>query len=485
MKMSPTSSIIDTLWRREFVRKIILTPSEKHKYMTIKAIVSKKKSVNRAAVELDLTARHVRRLKNNYLKDGKVIFQHGNHKRHTRRKFTTVDKNKIINLYHKKYFGFNITHFVEFLNEYEGISISYSSVKKIFNERNIVTPKTQKRTMRQIKKKLEGKVATSSTVSKRDLLTLQNIGEVEPLKAHPSRSRKKYFGELLQMDASEDYWFGTNKYHLHIAIDDSTGRIVGAYFDVQETLNGYYQVLSQVLYTYGIPYKILTDNRTVFEYKRKAHPITTSDTLTNFGYACQNLGIELSTTSIPQAKGRVERLFETLQSRLINELRLTGIDNKEDANRYLIDTFVKKYNDQFGLPIKDNTNIFESQLSNHEIEMNLIRMEDRVINKGHSIKFETCLWSLFDDHKQVMLAPGTTVSVIKTYTNKYYATVKDSVYELEKIPEHEKESPSIDYIVKTTVKRKRTIPAINHPWRQYNRKKYEHNNQLKYAIAHG
>ncbi len=75
------------------------------------------------------------------------------------------------------------------------------------------------------------------------------------------------------MDASEHLWFGDKKTQLHIAVDDSTGAIVGAYFDLQETLNGYYNVLSQILKNHGIPYMFFTDRRTVFEYKKKNPPL--------------------------------------------------------------------------------------------------------------------------------------------------------------------------------------------------------------------
>lgn len=87
--------------------------------------------------------------------------------------------------------------------------------------------------------------------------------------AHSRRPRCAYFGEMLQMDASLHLWFGDCKSQLHVAIDDCTGRIVGAYFDHQETLNGYYHVLLQFLTGYGIPHMLYTDNRTVFEYKNK------------------------------------------------------------------------------------------------------------------------------------------------------------------------------------------------------------------------
>lgn len=121
---------------------------------------------------------------------------------------------------------------------------------------------------------------------------------------------------MVQMDASEFLWFGNEKTHLHIAVDDSTGTLAGAWFDTQETLNGYYHILSQILTDYGIHYQFFTDNRTVFEYNRKGETSVEKDTFTQFGYACKQLGIDIRTSSVPQAKGRVERMNATLQSRL-------------------------------------------------------------------------------------------------------------------------------------------------------------------------
>ena len=151
------------------------------------------------------------------------------------------------------------------------------------------------------------------------------------------------------MDASQHIWFGDTKTHLHIAIDDATGLIVGAYFDKQETLNGYYNVLHQILVNYGVPYQFFTDRRTVFEYKKKHETSVDKDTFTQFGYACKQLGIDIRTSSVPQAKGRVERAFGTLQSRLTVELRLNSISSIEEANEFL-DHYVKKFNKRFALP---------------------------------------------------------------------------------------------------------------------------------------
>ena len=167
------------------------------------------------------------------------------------------------------------------------------------------------------------------------------------------------------MDASEHLWFGTTKAHLHAAIDDATGKVVGAYFDTQETLNGYYHVLYQVLISEGIPYAIQTDRRTIFTYKKDIS-IEKEDTYTNFGYACQTLGIELSSTSVSQHQGRIERLFQTLQSRLIAEMRLESITTIEQANHFL-SSYIIKHNQQFSLHINSNKSVFETQPAKDKI----------------------------------------------------------------------------------------------------------------------
>lgn len=170
--------------------------------------------------------------------------------------------------------------------------------------------------------------------------------------------RSKYFGEKFQMDASEFLWFGNKKTTLHRAIDDCSGKIY-LYFDYQGTLKGYYNLLNSILITDGIPYSILTDNRTVFYYSAKKDAELAKDTYTQFGYACKKLGIDLQTTSIPQKKGRIERLWNTLQCRLPVELRIVGINSIEDVNVFLLD-FCKRFNKQFALPINNTKNVFEN-----------------------------------------------------------------------------------------------------------------------------
>lgn len=188
------------------------------------------------------------------------------------------------------------------LAKYEDINISRSAVNSILMGENILSPMAQRKTKKKVRRLLREQKKKATTKKKITKISEKLIAIED---AHPSRPRCAYTGEMVQMDASEHVWFGNNKTHLHAAVDDATGAIIGAYFDHQETLNGYYNVLEQILKTRGIPYMFFTDRRTVFEYKKKKSPSVEEDTFTQFGYACKQLGIEIKTSSVPEAKGRV------------------------------------------------------------------------------------------------------------------------------------------------------------------------------------
>lgn len=172
-----------------------------------------------------------------------------------------------------------------------------------------MSPKARKKTKREYaKQRLLKEKKINNTMSNEEIETIVNH-EIALEDSHPRGEKSKYFGEVIEQDGSIHNWFGDKKSCLHLAIDKATSTIVGAYFDKQETLNGYYNVLYQILTNYGIPYKFLTDNRTVFNYMSLNPDKRTSDkdVLTQYGYACKQLGIDLQTTSVSQAKGLIER----------------------------------------------------------------------------------------------------------------------------------------------------------------------------------
>lgn len=444
--------------------KVELRMNENQKYEIIKKLVESNGNKKTAALKIGCTQRTINRLIQGYNTQGKAFFIHGNRGKKPAHSISNDTKSTVVGLFSSKYPDANFAHFTEILAEFEGIMISPSTVKNILIEQDILSPKAHKATKRALRKKLE--LQKQKAVTKNEAAKLQHkIIELED--SHPRRPRSSYFGEMLQMDASVHPWFGGIKTQLHAAIDDASGRIVGAYFDHQETLSGYYNVFYQVLTNYGIPYMFYTDRRTVFEYKQKKAPSLEKDTFTQFSYACHQLGVDIKVTSVPQAKGRVERLFQTLQSRLPIDLRNAGVTTIEQANEFL-NSYIKKFNDKFALPVDNIKSVFETQPSDEKINLTLAVLADRKIDTGHSIKFENQYFRPIDDRGlPVYYHKGTSAIVIKAFDGKVFASVNDHVYELDVIPTHEFKSKNFDFSNElSAIPVKRKIPSMIHPWRK-------------------
>lgn len=229
------------------MRKVVLTLKESEKYLTIKKLVETNGNKKRAANKLKITVRQINRLIAGYKEFGKVFFVHGNRGRKPAHALSDDDKNQIEDLYNTKYFDCTYTQFSEFLAERENIFVSVDEVRCILKEKYILSPRSHKVTRKNIKKLLLQQKAQAT--SKKEIAKVQaNIVAVED--AHPRQPRCIYFGEEVQIDASEHLWFGNQKSQLHAAIDDSTGQVLAAYFDKQETLNGYYNIFYQILTKY-------------------------------------------------------------------------------------------------------------------------------------------------------------------------------------------------------------------------------------------
>ena len=295
-----------------------------------------------------------------------------------------------------------------------------------------------------------------------------SIALIDEKDAHPRRPRSKYVGEMIQMDASSFHWIDKELWHLHVAIDDADGKIVGAYFDYQETLKGYYNVLHQILTNHGIPALFYTDKRTVFEYKRKDRAFDDEDTFTQFSYACHNLGIDIKTTSVPQAKGRVERLNQTLQSRLPVELKYARITNIEDANKFL-NSYIKKFNDQFALQLNTTKSVYEKQPDIEKINHTLAVLSPRKIDAAHCIRFKNRYYlPTSNEGAKRYFNNKTDCIVIEAFDGSLYVNVLDTLYLMEEVPEHERFSKEFDDEPDTKEKevKKKYIPLMSHPWKR-------------------
>lgn len=448
----------------DIIREVDLTMDGQRKYEVIKKLVDENGNKDRAAMTLNITRRHINRLIRAYLKRGKAAFVHGNTGRKPATTVPDDTRAAIVELYHTKYYDANFTHFSELLASRENICVSVGTVASILEAEYILSPKVTKAKKKRIAKELRQMQVAAKTKKEKDSIQ-KNIVAVED--AHTRRPRCAYFGELEQMDATPYEWVPGQVWHLHLAVDDATGRITGAWFDTQETLNGYYHVFCQILTTYGIPYRFFTDRRTVFTYKKKNSPSLDEDTYTQFAYACKQLGVELESSSVPQAKGRVERLNQTLQSRLPVELRLAGITTIDAANEFL-NSYIKEFNEKFALPLHGIKSVFEVQPQIEKINLILAVLCERTVDTGHCLRHSNKYYRMIDSRgNQVHYRKGTKVMFIQAFDGSQYCCVNDKdIYALEEIPEHETKSKDLDIDYTPPKPKKPRIPPMNHPWRR-------------------
>ena len=466
------------------MRKVELKMNEQEKYEVIKELVDHNGNKNRACKKLNLSRRQIDRLIIIYKEKGKSGFVHGNR---LKKPINTIDKSiseDIILLYKTKYQEWNFNHFKEFLEKEENIKVSYDFIYKTLSKEGILSPLANKRTKREFaKQKLLKEKKINLAMSNEQI---ENIisHEIQLEDSHPRGEKPKYFGEIIEMDGSIHLWFGDKKVCLHLAIDKATSTIVGAWFDKQEALNGYYHVFYQILMKYGIPYKFKTDNRTVFNYTSTNPDKRTSekDVLTQFGYACKQLGVEIETTSVSQAKGLIERTNGTFQRRLVNELKLYGITTIEKANEYLLNTFVPNFNKRFAMDYKKFESVFETSPSEEKINYTLAILTPRKIDNGNSIKYYGKYYQPYINNELKCFIPKTECLVIKAYDGQLLVTIDEKVYELRELSRNERFSKEFEEVPVLKV-RKVYIPPMTHPWKIESFKKQMYNSHYKHQFA--
>jgi transposase len=291
----------------------------------IQGAVEGKYTAAQVAKRLGLSARRVKQLKRTFREDGVSAVIHGNSNRHPANYTDDKLRGRILSLKKSNnYKDTNFTHFRELLAELEGIEISYTTLSRILKSGGI----TSKRSCR-----TEGR-------------------------RYKRRKRKEAFGDMLQGDGSEFDWFGSGRRcSLHGFIDDATGKITGLYFCLNECLMGYLEILRQTLLKYGIPNEFYLDKASVFFVNnKKPENWTIEEQLagrplnkTQFGViANEQLGITMTRAHTPQATGRIEKMWGTLQDRLPTMLRLWGINTMEQANGN-VEKIIEYFNSRFAV----------------------------------------------------------------------------------------------------------------------------------------
>ncbi len=448
------------------MRKVELRMNEQEKYKVIKELVEHNGNKNRASKKLGISKRQIDRLIIKYKEKGKSSFIHGNRGHIPSKALDKSISENIILLYKNKYYDFNFNHFKSFLETKENIFVSYKFIYNVLTKEGILSPKAKKRTKREFAKQKLLKEKKIDLAMNDELINTIISHEINLEDSHPRGEKPKYFGEIIEQDGSIHLWFGEKKTCLHLAIDKATSTVVGAWFDYQETLNGYYHVLYQILTKYGIPYKFFTDNRTVFNYISLNPDKRTSDkdVLTQYGYACKQLGIDLETSSVSQAKGLIERTNGTFQGRLVQELRFNNITTIEEANKYLDEVFVPNFNKEFALDYKKFPTVFEASPSDEKINYTLAILTPRKIDNGNSIKYQNKYYQPYLDNNLKCFMPKTECLVIKAFNGELLITIDEQILELKELNRNERFSK--EFNEKDEVKeRTKYIPPMTHPWK--------------------
>ena len=295
---------------------LMIRPDELKRYQLITKVFGKQINQQEAAELLDLSDRQVRRIVKRVRLEGERGVIHRLRGIPGTRRISDSIRSRALELYRERYHGFGPTLASEKLLELDHLRVSDETLRLWLAA--------------------EG---------------LWQVDKRRNLKKRAWRARKDRFGQMVQMDGSHHDWLEGRgpKLVLMGFIDDATGNIYGEFFDFEGTipamggLKGYIE-------RNGIPGQVYLDKHSTYKNNRKYKytdwPFRDEEELTQFARACRQLGIELIYAHSPQAKGRVERLFRTLQDRLVKEMRLLGIKTCKEANEFLkryIDTFSARF----------------------------------------------------------------------------------------------------------------------------------------------
>ena len=347
----------------------------------IEACIKGQCTVKQVAIALGISERRVKQIKKEVKENGVKSIQHGNRGRKPKNTIPDETRKRILELRSSyEYEISNFKHFQELLKERENISISYSALYNILRNAGIKSPKKHRKT-----------------------------------KLHHRRKRKECEGMMLQADGTPFEWFGDGeKYSLHGFVDDATGKITGLYMCKNECLLGYLEVLRQTIENYGIPISLYPDKYSVFFPTKKASDQLTIEEqlngrekgITQFGRIVEELGIEMFPASSPQAKGRIERLWETLQSRLVTEFRINKIKDIDSANKFLIN-YIQKYNSKFAIEATSKENVFLKLPKRYNLDELLCVRFERTIDNAGVFSIKNSRFQIIDKH----LPPKTKVQI--------------------------------------------------------------------------
>lgn len=400
------------------VEYLMLKQKDLKRATLIEACINGQCTVKQVANALGLSERRVKQIKKEVKKNGVKSIQHGNRGRKPKNTISNETKKKILELRSSyQYELSNFKHFQEILKERENIDISYSALYNILHNAGIKSPKKHRKS-----------------------------------KLHHRRKRKESEGMMLQADGTPFDWFGNGeKYSLHGFVDDATGKITGLYMCKNECLLGYLEVLRQTLENYGIPISLYPDKYSVFFPPKKVDDHVTIEEqlngrekgITQFGRIVEELGITMFPANSPQAKGRIERLWETLQSRLVTEFRINNITTMEQANTFL-SNYINIYNSKFAIEPLNKNNVFLKLPKKYNLDELLCVKFERTIDNAGVFSVNNSKFQILDRS----LPPKTKITVYLSKKVGMLAKINNKTYDvqpLELISKGLIDTNSLDY----------------------------------------
>lgn len=419
---------------------IILTEQEQKLNNIIIKFIGKEIDMKQTCRLTGLSERQIYRKKKAYLEKGIKSIPHGLKLNPSKKGYSTKFKNKILNLYHEEYFGWNFHHFNDALEDDFDIKVSDSFVYNLLTSNGIESPYKYK-----IKRK-----------------------------AHPPRPRRENAGELIQVDASKHQWlFGDdNYYYLHGGIDDATGIVTSCFLASQETIYGYQMIMKETIKQYGIPECLYTDYRTVFQSNKKE--LTLEEELegkqiknTRFANMLKHIGTDIISTIDPRSKGRIERLWRTFQDRLYKELKKKNIITLEKANQYIKDVFLPKYNTRFAFDIDYNKNFFIKVDESFDFNKELAVWSEHKVYHNCYLKYNKLYYIILKEEEKTYLSTNSKVNVYTFVDGTDHILFNNEWYDLKPIKDF-KITPT-HYIKSTKTQEEINLskthkPSSNHPW---------------------
>jgi transposase len=403
---------------------IILSQKEMMRVNVILKVLGGEIKQKKAAELLGLSVRQVRRITKRVRIEGNKGIAHRSRGRPSNRRLPGEMREKVIGLYRKKYNDFGPTLASEKLFEIDKIKINEETLR-------------------------------------RWLIGSGDWDRVRKMRKHRQwRQRKDYFGEMVQMDGSHHDWFeGRGEEAVFMGcIDDATGKVFGRFYRYEGTIPAL-DSFKRYIKRNGIPASVYVDNLST--YKSTAKPSTeenlsNTEPLSEFERALKELGVEVIHANSPQAKGRIERLFGTLQDRLVKEMRLRNISGAEEANEFL-EEYLPKHNKRFAIAAKERGDLHRRAPRGMDIDRILCIKTQRALRNDFTICYENKLYQVEDNIR------AKKVTVEERIDGSIRIACRDRSVRFREIAAR----PEVKQRQEVVVPKERWVPSQDHPWRRW------------------